>query len=33
VTLDVRGLGEVLFCHATPRDDEEFVLVDTGARS
>jgi predicted phosphodiesterase len=30
VTLDVRGLGAVLFCHATPRDDEEFVLVDSG---
>jgi predicted phosphodiesterase len=29
VTLDVAGLGEVLFCHATPRDDEEFVLVDS----
>ncbi len=29
ITLDVRGLGEVLFCHATPRDDEEFVLVDS----
>ncbi|GAB1512854.1 metallophosphoesterase family protein [Actinophytocola sp. KF-1] len=29
VTLTVRGLGEVLFCHATPRDDEEFVLVDS----
>lgn len=29
VTLEVRGLGEVLFCHATPRDDEEFVLVDS----
>ena len=29
VTLPVRGLGEVLFCHATPRDDEEFVLVDS----
>lgn len=28
-TLTVRGLGEVLFCHATPRDDEEFVLVDS----
>jgi predicted phosphodiesterase len=28
-TLTVRGLGEVLFCHATPRDDEEVVLVDT----
>jgi putative phosphoesterase len=29
VTLDGRGLDEVLFCHATPRDDEEFVLVDS----
>jgi predicted phosphodiesterase len=29
VTLDIAGLGEVLFCHATPRDDEEFVLVDS----
>ncbi|HEY0450515.1 metallophosphoesterase family protein [Actinophytocola sp.] len=29
LTLDVRGLGEVLFCHATPRDDEEFVFVDS----
>ncbi|MGW0417897.1 metallophosphoesterase family protein [Streptomyces sp. NPDC003015] len=28
-TLTVRGLGEVLFCHATPRDDEEIVLVDS----
>lgn len=29
VTLPVRGLGPVLFCHATPRDDEEVVLVDS----
>jgi predicted phosphodiesterase len=29
VSLDVDGLGPVLFCHATPRDDEEFVLVDS----
>ncbi|MGW1059551.1 metallophosphoesterase family protein [Micromonospora rubida] len=29
VTLSVAGLGEVLFCHATPRDDEEVVLVDS----
>jgi predicted phosphodiesterase len=29
LTLDVRGFGEVLFCHATPRDDEEFVFVDS----
>ena len=29
VTLDVDGLGPTLFCHATPRDDEEVVLVDS----
>ncbi|MFI8239067.1 metallophosphoesterase family protein [Streptomyces sp. NPDC085866] len=29
LTLRVRGLGKVLFCHATPRDDEEVVLVDS----
>ncbi|MET9480521.1 metallophosphoesterase family protein [Streptomyces sp. NPDC006638] len=29
LSLSVRGLGEVLFCHATPRDDEEAVLVDS----
>ncbi|MER7439246.1 metallophosphoesterase family protein [Micromonospora avicenniae] len=29
VTLTIDGLGPVLFCHATPRDDEEVVLVDT----
>lgn len=29
VTLDVAGFGPVLFCHATPRDDEEVVLVDS----
>jgi predicted phosphodiesterase len=28
-TLGVDGLGAVLFCHATPRDDEEVVLVDS----
>jgi predicted phosphodiesterase len=28
-TVAVTGLGEVLFCHATPRDDEEVVLVDS----
>ncbi|MFD8917038.1 metallophosphoesterase family protein [Streptomyces sp. NPDC059569] len=27
--LPVAGLGDVLFCHATPRDDEEVVLVDS----
>ncbi|WP_431784787.1 metallophosphoesterase family protein [Streptomyces chumphonensis] len=27
--LPVNGLGKVLFCHATPRDDEEVVLVDS----
>ncbi|MFI7006324.1 metallophosphoesterase family protein [Streptomyces sp. NPDC050145] len=29
LTLSVEGLGKVLFCHATPRDDEEVVLVDS----
>ncbi|MEV6166187.1 metallophosphoesterase family protein [Streptomyces sp. NPDC052052] len=29
VSLPVKGLGKVLFCHATPRDDEEVVLVDS----
>lgn len=29
VTLEVDGLGAVLFCHATPRRDDEFVLVDS----
>lgn len=27
--LDVPGLGRTVFCHATPRDDEEVVLVDS----
>ncbi|MDF3140723.1 MULTISPECIES: metallophosphoesterase family protein [unclassified Streptomyces] len=31
LTFPVEGLGEVLFCHATPRDDEEVVLADSGA--
>jgi predicted phosphodiesterase len=29
VILDVRGFGPVAFCHGTPRDDSEVVLVDT----
>jgi predicted phosphodiesterase len=29
VSVDVDGLGTVLFCHATARDDEEIVLVDS----
>jgi predicted phosphodiesterase len=29
--LEIEGLGRVLFCHATPRDDEEVVLVDSRA--
>ena len=29
VTLDIDGLGPVLFCHATPRRDDEMVLVDS----
>jgi predicted phosphodiesterase len=28
-TLDVDGLGPTLFCHATPRDDEEVAVVDS----
>ena len=28
-TITVEGLGDVLCCHATPRDDAEVVLVDT----
>src|SRR4051812_46238411 len=28
LSLSVNGLGKVLFCHATPRDGEEVVLVD-----
>jgi predicted phosphodiesterase len=27
--LDIDGFGPVVFCHGTPRDDEEVVLVDT----
>ncbi|MGH3438818.1 MAG: metallophosphoesterase family protein, partial [Sciscionella sp.] len=26
---EVAGLGQVMFCHATPRDDEEVALVDS----
>jgi putative phosphoesterase len=29
VTLEIEGFGPVLFCHGTPRDDEEVVLVDS----
>jgi len=29
VVLDLGRLGPTLFCHATPRDDEEVVLVDS----
>ncbi|HEY5822178.1 MAG TPA: metallophosphoesterase family protein [Propionibacteriaceae bacterium] len=29
VRLEVAGFGSVVFCHGTPRDDEEVVLVDT----
>jgi putative phosphoesterase len=29
VTLEVDGFGSVLFCHGSPRDDNEVVLVDT----
>lgn len=29
MVLDVDGFGRVVFCHGTPRNDEEVVLVDT----
>jgi predicted phosphodiesterase len=29
VTVDVDGFGPVLFCHGSPRDDDEVVLVDS----
>ncbi|MFD0888489.1 metallophosphoesterase family protein, partial [Streptosporangium algeriense] len=29
VTMEVDGFGKVVFCHGTPRDDNEVVLVDT----
>jgi predicted phosphodiesterase len=29
VTLPIDGFGPVVFCHASPRDDEEVVLVDS----
>jgi putative phosphoesterase len=31
VTLEVENLGPVLFCHASPRRDDEMVLVDSPA--
>jgi putative phosphoesterase len=29
LTLDIDGLGAVTFCHATTRDDNEFITVDS----
>lgn len=29
IELEIEGFGPVVFCHGTPRDDEEVVLVDT----
>ena len=29
VTVEVSGFGPVLFCHGSPRDDDEVVLVDS----
>ena len=29
VTLDLAGFGRTVFCHGTPRDDDEVVLVDS----
>jgi len=33
VTLDVEGLGPTLFCHATPRSDEEILVPESGDRA
>ena len=32
VTLEIDGLGPVLFCHASPRRDDEMLLVDSPPR-
>jgi predicted phosphodiesterase len=32
VTLDIDGLGPTLFCHASPRRDDEMILVDSPLR-
>lgn len=32
VVLEVGGFGPVLFCHGTPREDDEVVLVDSCAQ-
>jgi putative phosphoesterase len=29
LNLQIEGFGQVVFCHGTPRDDDEVVLVDT----
>jgi putative phosphoesterase len=29
LTVEIEGFGPVLFCHGSPRDDDEVVLVDT----
>jgi predicted phosphodiesterase len=29
VTLDIAGLGPTLFCHASPRRDDEMILIDS----
>lgn len=29
VTIDIADFGPVLFCHGTPRDDDEMILVDS----
>jgi predicted phosphodiesterase len=33
VTLDVEGLGQTLFCHGSPRSDEETITVRTSDRA
>src|SRR5579862_8920648 len=32
VTLDIDGLGPTVFCHASPRRDDEMILVDSPPR-
>ena len=27
--MNIDGFGDVVFCHGTPRDDNEVVLIDT----
>lgn len=33
VSVEVAGFGPVLFCHGSPRDDDEVILVDSPVRA